>query len=640
MLTPVEGLQNLKKAAESAGATLLSADWLGAGENRYLFRCKNQFHPDFEKSYAKAVDSRQGCLYCSRNRPASDEEAEAVLRACGYRFEGAVSFAAEKIEATCLECGRVHRSSYSELRRRSCAHKQKSDEAGVVRVRKKVEELGGLVLNGDFSSISNRWGFRCSKGHEFTRTAQSVLPSKSHEGRFCNLCAGVRTTASLADIEQLVLPKGGALISIPQHISSKAKLLISCNLGHEFEKSLSHLQRGQWCPICSKGSKSEEIARTVFQTLFAVEFRKQRPKWLRYPLTGRLLELDGYNEELQLAFEYQGAQHRDWRIGNEGQAGLRERLARDEWKRKKVREEGVTLIELWDTTDYEDFGPEIERQLLGAGRLFPEIDFRKGIDLDSAFIRDNRLEELRQRVASRSISLHSSKWIGVHSAYEFMCQVCGHTWKREAASYLYARLAGCEMCGYTTGSAKRKRGIQALHAIAHKHGGVLLSESYKTIRDDYLWRCKEGHEFKGNASNMESRNTFCNQCGKITVGDLTAYAESHGGSFLSQTYKKVNDIYQWQCSIHGSFERRFREMTKSGGKKFCVECDKSAAGLRLLEDLAKSRGGTSLNQEWFGKKHSAYSFICGHGQKITIPGWALFYRDRWCSCENRISAEG
>lgn len=54
----------------------------------------------------------------------------------------------------------------------------------------------------------------------------------------------------------------------------------------------------------------EEQCRQIFEELFpGYKFSKCRPSWLINPRTKRPLELDGYNEELQLAFEYNGPQH-------------------------------------------------------------------------------------------------------------------------------------------------------------------------------------------------------------------------------------------------------------------------------------------------------------------------------------------
>lgn len=53
----------------------------------------------------------------------------------------------------------------------------------------------------------------------------------------------------------------------------------------------------------------EELTRLTIQTLTGHTFKTCRPHWLKNPITGRNLELDGYNEYLGIAFEYNGIQH-------------------------------------------------------------------------------------------------------------------------------------------------------------------------------------------------------------------------------------------------------------------------------------------------------------------------------------------
>lgn len=59
----------------------------------------------------------------------------------------------------------------------------------------------------------------------------------------------------------------------------------------------------------SNGSRGELKSREIFERLFNKPFMKIRPNWLKRNTTGRNMELDGYNDELKLAFEYNGIQH-------------------------------------------------------------------------------------------------------------------------------------------------------------------------------------------------------------------------------------------------------------------------------------------------------------------------------------------
>lgn len=64
--------------------------------------------------------------------------------------------------------------------------------------------------------------------------------------------------------------------------------------------------QGKWCPKCR--NTKEQYCREIFEYLFKKDFPNTRPDWLRNE-AGNKLELDGYNRELQLAFEYNGMQH-------------------------------------------------------------------------------------------------------------------------------------------------------------------------------------------------------------------------------------------------------------------------------------------------------------------------------------------
>ena len=53
----------------------------------------------------------------------------------------------------------------------------------------------------------------------------------------------------------------------------------------------------------------EQATRDAFERVTGKLFPKVRPRFLRNPASGRNLELDGYCQELKLAFEYDGALH-------------------------------------------------------------------------------------------------------------------------------------------------------------------------------------------------------------------------------------------------------------------------------------------------------------------------------------------
>jgi len=83
--------------------------------------------------------------------------------------------------------------------------------------------------------------------------------------------------------------------------------------------------------------------------MFQRPFRKQRPTFLNNPVTGGTynLELDCYNEELQLAVEFNGRQHYEYvPFFHKNKEAFLNQKYRDEMKRRKCYERGILLIEV------------------------------------------------------------------------------------------------------------------------------------------------------------------------------------------------------------------------------------------------------------------------------------------------------
>jgi len=115
--------------------------------------------------------------------------------------------------------------------------------------------------------------------------------------------------------------------------------------------------------------KHEVRCRRILEDLFHKPFTSIRPDFLRY-VTGKNLELDGYNEELQIAFEYQGIQHRQFTpLFHKTYSMFEKQLQRDEWKKQKCKEHNIILLEIPDTVRYDDLDEYITRLVTDKGLL-------------------------------------------------------------------------------------------------------------------------------------------------------------------------------------------------------------------------------------------------------------------------------
>lgn len=116
--------------------------------------------------------------------------------------------------------------------------------------------------------------------------------------------------------------------------------------------------------------KNEEKCREIVQSIYNKPFKKIRPDFLKNPKTGRNLELDMYNDELKIAVEYNGIQHRTYApYFHKSPNDYLDQVERDKHKAKRCKEIGVTLIVVPDTVRYHEIDEFIRSELKREGRL-------------------------------------------------------------------------------------------------------------------------------------------------------------------------------------------------------------------------------------------------------------------------------
>jgi hypothetical protein len=128
-----------------------------------------------------------------------------------------------------------------------------------------------------------------------------------------------------------------------EYVNSKIHMNWKCLVCKKsWKSSYDHIKHSNsGCPNCAS-KRSERLCRDIFEKILNKNFPTRRPKWLNG------LELDGYNEELKLAFEYNGEQHEYYvpTFHKNGEEDFYKQQARDEEKRKLCKDNDVTLIEI------------------------------------------------------------------------------------------------------------------------------------------------------------------------------------------------------------------------------------------------------------------------------------------------------
>lgn len=204
-------------------------------------------------------------------------------------------------------------------------------------------------------------------------------------------------------------------------------------------------------------------------------------------------------------------------------------------------------------------------------------DFTSPIDFSPAFIKDDRIDELRTVLESRNLNLLSEKWISVSFRYEIACNECGYQFRQPARAYLNSRkVAGCKKCAMRQTAidvGKRKLGLDVLQDVAESNGGQCLSAEYKTVKTKYMWVCSKGHRFGRSLDSIQSKGSFCTPCafGVPTTNELMLFAVSKGGVLKTPGYTGSTVRYLWKCASGHEFERTWGSMRVA--KKYCPSCD-------------------------------------------------------------------
>jgi hypothetical protein len=348
---------------------------------------------------------------------------------------------------------------------------------------------GGDCLATEPVAMQTKVPWTCSKAEHpvfHTRISNVV-----HKGNWCPACDAERRRLhppkpqiARQVVERIVAERGGEIVDIVgcgKWQGKKTRLTIRCADGHDWPATVDNLVHARsWCPNCR--NKGERIVRAIFEATFGAKFLKSRPAWLRSP-KARSLELDGYNEHLRLAFEYQGPHHY-----HDPNVKLHDQLKRD-----ACRGQGILLIEVvavkrpfptenvWETVRH-----AFQRYGIGDAPILPTIEL---------FARE--LRALQRLAKQRGGTLLSTKYAG-SEPHEWSC---GHTdhapWWAEPW-----RIRNGDWCSACSGN--RPLGIEKLRAWGQQHGLQLLDTAYGGTARLYRWRCfAAGHDTCRTKGNIE-----------------------------------------------------------------------------------------------------------------------------------------
>jgi len=255
-----------------------------------------------------------------------------------------------KYEWECNICGHVWENIWNKVKYGKQWCPQCAGQIITLRdVQKLVESKDGKCLSTKYinNRIKMRW--ECKYGHIFEMSYGAI-----QQGQWCPKCAP-NSPVYIGDMYKLAGEMGGKCLS-SNYTNANTKLQWQCGkCDGVWEATPSNIQQGKWCPYCLY--KKEQKFREVMEEYFDAEFPRKRPKWLLNENNNRI-ELDGYNEELGVAFEYQGGQHFNENHYFNKSGNFDKTKRHDKIKKEVCEKRGIILLcpthEL-DEKDFENF---------------------------------------------------------------------------------------------------------------------------------------------------------------------------------------------------------------------------------------------------------------------------------------------
>lgn len=426
-------------------------------------------------------------------------------------------------------------------------------------------EKGGVLLSTEYRGTSTKLDFRCAAGHTFSSWPGSMWHGKT----WCKSCSAAasrnRQLAErdfLGELQEIAAQRGGACLST-KYVRSDVKLRFACADGHEWDSRPNDVRRGTWCPSCA--NKTEGMVRRYLECRFGQPMPSRRLPWL-IDSEGKQRVLDGYSEELKLAFEYHGVQHFEHTKFFHTDKTLEQQQVRDAFVREACVAAGVTLLEITSLPDgytQADFTAHLAATLATYLTLPPDAPggLEQFLAMPERISKLTEVQALAQTLGGRCLS---TKFISTNSKLTWECAK-GHTW--DAIPKTVKKGHWCPYCS----NCRRVAPLDDLRKLAYQNGGICRSTEYINNSTPLKFTCAHGHDFESAPTSLWDQKSWCPVCAG-------------------------NRVYK---------------------------------PLERLAKIARSKGGTLLSTEYVNGD-SRVSFRCGEGHEWSTTAKAIVYNDSWC----------
>ena len=495
-------IEEAKQIGESKGGKCLSTEYKRA-HDKLLWECGKGHQFEASMYSVKTMDS--WCAECQNRKKLTIEKMQEIAESRGGKC---LSKEYVNVNTPLMwECKEGHTwpaapSSVKNLKT-WCPTCDGQTKLTIEEMQKLAESRGGNCLSKEYVNSKTDLKWKCANGHTFKATPSNV---KNHNS-WCSKCSK-RKKLTIEEMHEHATSKGGKCLST-EYINNQTKLEWECANGHVWKASPLSIRAGSWCNQCHL-YLGEEKCRYTLEKLLQYKFKKDRHT------LGNRYELDGYNEELKIAFEHHGKQHYEYtRPYHRKKEDLEKQQKTDEHKRNLCKDLGINLIEIKYTVSEND--KELVVYLMNE---LNKLNVTVSVDVETFSFEGlyeyiSPLNQLRKIAEENGGKCLTNQYVNKRTHMKWECSE-GHVWEASALSIQNG--IWCEKCKFEKSlkikdAQNKEKNLLKLKEMAIIKGGKILSNEYKNNYSVMTCQCENGHIFERKASSIR-RGGWCDECKK------------------------------------------------------------------------------------------------------------------------------
>lgn len=409
--------------------------------------------------------------------------------------------------------------------------------------------------------------------HIQSMTASSLIGTKNRKPRGCKTCAGNQPT-TLEDIEKF--SKSSKILYEDSEIRNGNSIIRwTCQNGHSWNASFNSA-RLNGCSSCNASeSMGERVSRFIFETIFSKNFVKTpQPMWLKkeYNETKTFI-LDGYCEELKLAFEHHGRQHFKFnkKFHRSDIRNFHKQVEDDSYKEVLAGVFGVRIIVIEELGHYHSYDQAFEiilEKLKKRNIELPSNIDKMKIDLSKIFYGSNKIDPFREIAKKMKLKIPKQLYRGTNKKHLIVCLGCGEEFKK--VLYQLDSSSGCPACWKKDKASRSKYNIADIRVASEKAGLKLISKKFNGLDQSYTLKCSKGHIVKKTGKTIMYSQSSCAKCRVRTLDDCIDHAKDLGGKCLSKKYINAHQVMNWKCKEGHQFKKQVNDVLNCS--KWCPHC--------------------------------------------------------------------